>query len=282
MKVKIFLKSILMLAALTFLSGCSKSDDDESNTNGGPENGGTSGNREWVTMRGSGISLEVDFTGTDSRPDWVGPSPSTYENWMIYQVTLPYELRSWASEDDLMAVFISGEIRVAASPAISYTTGDSQTYYTYILKILGTPEKSIRQSFVYKYYCARLHRIFEIHDIGHFNPEDVVGVEDEYCLYSLAQESTIDMYPVHRFFELTLPDDLIPEDSRHEMYLAAFVGNECRGLTKINASQKTANLYVYGKSKDEQVTIYCIRDSFYTKLKPTISLNADLSAIVME
>ena len=277
---KIQLLSLAMFASLALMTGCSKSDDDESNTNSGGDGPGRA-RYEWLSMNDKALSLDIDFAGNDSKPDWQSPSPADYESWMIYQVTLPYELRSWASEDDLMAVFINDKIRVVASPAIK-DLAYSQTYETYILKILGNTENTMRQQFDYKYYSARLNRIFEMQTIGHFNPETVLGVDTEFCLLDLARESVDDIYPVVCTLELELPEELTEESDDTESYIAVFVGNECRGIAKIKAKEDEVRLFAYGKKSGEKADIYCINYSYYTKLKPTVSLENDTLLISLE
>lgn len=261
---KYLINIALTAAVLTVGWGCSKSDDDTSNKNNSVNH--VTANRTWNTFNDSGFSLDVDFAGNDSRPDWQAPSPTDYESYMIYQITLPYELRSWASEDDVMAVFINDEIRVVATPAITNDSG----YYTYLLKILGNAETTFRQSFSYKYYNARLHRIFEYTDIGHFRPEEVIGLDNEFCLTNLTS-AVSDIYPVLCHLEVRVPTD-IREIGNDETYFFVMVGDECRGITKLPLDTNELTFSVFGKKEDETATLYCKTYSYYTKLKPTFEI----------
>ena len=272
----------LLLTAVVLTVACSKSDDDDDNGGNGGNGGGNGGGsgeveREWKPIAESGLDFHIDFNGKDSRPDWQSPSPYDYETWMIYQVTLPLELREMASPNDLLAVFINGELRAVASPAISQWNGMDD--YTYILKIFGNNEKSIRQSFVYKYYCENAHRIFEYHDIGHFIPEEILGVDEEYCLNGLLNELD-DCYPVIYFLTLELPDDLKPDPEEVD-YIVAFVGDECRGITKFS-SQDEVKLRIFGREEGEVATLYYVSFGSYTVLKPTISLENGFDTVYLE
>ncbi len=274
------LVSIAMITAVLILGwGCSKSDDDvnSENNQSGSNSEQTVHDWKWLPLSDFDKSLDIDFYGNDERPDWQAPSPNDYENWMIYQVTLPYELRPWASEDDLMSLSMSDEIRAVASPAINEYNQEQK--YTYILKIFGEPENSIRQSFVYKYYCAKLHRIFELHDIDHFQPETVYGVDKEYMLKYLTNESLYDIYPFIAIVHLQFPADMTLYDGD---YIAFFVGDECRGYYQIGSEEidnKEIAIYAYGKEQGEEVTIYYFSNYQYTVLKPTFKIGEDVYGI---
>ena len=278
------LVSIAMITAVLILGwGCSKSDDDvnSENNQSSSDSGQTGHDWKWLPISDFDKSLDINFFGNDERPDWQAPSPNDFESWMIYQVTLPYELRRWASDDDLMSMSMSDEIRAVAHPAIKNDDLNQSAKYTYILKIFGDPEHSIRQSFVYRYYCAKLHRIFELHDIGHFRPETVYGVDKEYMLKSLTCESLYDIYPFIATVHLQFPADMTLYKGD---YVAFFVGDECRGYYQIGSEvidNKEIYIYAYGKEQGEEVTIYYFSNYNYqyTVLKPTFKIGEDVDGI---
>ena len=267
----------LLFTAVVLTVACSKSDDDDVNG----ENSGNGGesvktDRDWIYFPESGLSLEFNFFGKDSRPDWQSPSPYDFESFMIWKVTFPFELRLTASQDDLLAVYINDELRAVASPSVK-EYGDVENY-TYILKILGNEVRSIRQHFTYKYYSAHFNRIFEGSDIGHFMPEETVGVDTE-CIINGLWEELDDIYPIQTTIDLTLPDDIEPENDE---FVAAFVGDELRGLAEAIPSNQRVLLKVFGKEEGEQATICYLSFSHYTELEPVITIKSTEQAIILK
>lgn len=273
---KIFKIIGLLFTVVVLTAACSKSDDDDVNE----ENSGNGGeskniNRNWKNFQESGLSLEFNFFGNDSRPDWQSPSPYDFESFMILKATLPFELRSTARADDMIAVYIKDELRAVASPSVKEFNDDDN--YTYILKVLGNDERSIRQHFTYKYYSSYYNRIFEESDLGHFMAENVIGVDSEFVLTGL-WENLNDIYPVQSFIELTLPDDIEPEKDE---FVTAFVGNELRGLARATPSDQTVLLQVFGKEEGEQATICYLRFAHYVELEPTIKIESGQHAVLL-
>ena len=268
----------LLFTAAILTVACSKSDDDDVNedNNGGNGGGSETPRREWNLFSESGLSLEFNFFGNDSRPDWQPPSPYDYESFMIYKVALPFELRLSSSPDDLLALYIGDEIRAVASPSVEKFNDEDN--YTYILKILGNDDHSIRQAFTYKYYSTHFKRIFEETDIGSFMPETVMGVDEEFTLPSLYQRLD-DIYPVISVYDLTLPDDIEPEKDE---FIAAFVGNELRGTAKVNPTDDNLMLTVFGREEGEEATIYYFRFAHYAKLDPVIKLKNGAESILLK
>ena len=68
---------------------------------------------------------QIDWNHDQQRPDWKEPDGSIYENWTILKVQIEEALRPYASSGDLMALFVNGELRGLASPAVIVSTGQT-------------------------------------------------------------------------------------------------------------------------------------------------------------
>ena len=282
MKLK-FLSFTMIAAVLTLGWGCSKSDgdDDPGNPQTEPEKEGgiQSQGRTWYPIDFEN-DWHVNFTpGNETKPDWTSPSAQDYETWMIYQVTIPESFAYWASKDDMLAVFIDGQIRAVASPAYDTVLGDKQTYKKFILKIMGDYEYSQDYAkFTYKYYNAKLKKIFSDEISDKFVPEKVQGVESPFSLYRFYESEP---WTVNTSLKVALPDDI-----RQHIYatdrLAVFVGDECRGITNID---DVSNLIfnVYGNVENETATLYYYRDQLgATRLTPDVKLNGAFMSFMVD
>lgn len=122
---KFLFKSILVLAALTFAWGCGSSSD-ELDPKPDPVNPPVPNDTTvtppptpvspWVSVVTSPVWY-IDWNYTDERPDWKDPDFRKYENWMVVMVKMPDPLITYISPDDMMAIFINGELRGLSSVA---------------------------------------------------------------------------------------------------------------------------------------------------------------------
>lgn len=281
MKLK-FISFTMIAAVLTLGWGCSKSDgdDDTGSTQPEPEQQGGISNhgRMWYP-----VDFENDWhitfsTGNESRPDWKAPSAQDYETWMIYQLSLPENFTYWASADDMMAVFIDGKIRAAASPAYDTHLDNTQKRDKFILKIMGDYEYSSTETvFTYKYYNARLKKTFSEDIYERFIPEQVKGVEEPYTIKGFTNTSP---WAVATTIQVVLPEDLTQHIYSSDK-LAVFVGNECRGLYAVDGSKMFFD--VYGNKTGETGTLYFYREELgATKLTPDIELNGAFMTVPVD
>ena len=104
------------------MCACSSSDDEET------PSGYT------VETVAEAPAWHVDFSGSESRPDWQEPNPADYENWTIMLVQLEDALKPYTTESDLLAFFVGGELRGLTSPAVSQgSTDDEEDKGTFVL-----------------------------------------------------------------------------------------------------------------------------------------------------
>ena len=242
---------MMTLAALTLMWGCGSSDKDDDNGGGGNTDTPTSLN--WSKAQGE-PNWMVDLSGNESAPQWTAPSPEKYETWMILMVTLQPELAAYSSEDDLMAIFISDELRALASPAVK-VGGDSKKV-TFILKILGNEVADKNVKMAMKYYNSKLKQMFTITGSEPFLSELVYGVEETYMPDLLAGCSK---YPVHMplslVFPLPIPEALQPTAAD---VVAVMVDGQCRALAALG-NRLLANpvsLTVNALKEGEKGTVY--------------------------
>lgn len=142
MKHKIF--SIAMLAALTLVVGaCSDEKDDEKDP-----------------VNPNPAVPEYLTPGTDERPDWTAPDYTQFEFNMSLQVQLGDTLVNFQSENDLIAAFISEDVRAVTEPQV--TAGE--IYYPLSIAANGTDD-----TVILKYYCDKLHRIYTIPNWAKFD-----------------------------------------------------------------------------------------------------------------
>ena len=142
MKIMMKFKMNLLLAALVFVaSGCSSHDDDI-------------------------VTIETPETttierGNDARPSWQNPNYDDYELTMTVVVTLQDTLRPYASDEDLMAATIDGQVRALATAR----TSGNKWYFPLTIAANGG-ERTMTLS----YWCKDLQRIFTIDAWATFDP----------------------------------------------------------------------------------------------------------------
>ena len=206
MKTKYLLFGILTVLAFF---GCS-SDDDSPST---------------YTFEASGLpAWQTDLTSNDADPAWQDIDRTKYESWMYVTVKLEDELAKYASTDDRMVVFIGDEQRTR--PANPNIYADGSVYF--VLTIGGNStdrEINIRLC----YWSAQLHQLFTIEERSTFTPELPYGNTSDYEPPLLKGSKK---YPVQQQLTVYLPSQapFTPADGDR---VAAFVGDECRGVGSI-------------------------------------------------
>ena len=111
------IKLMSILLASLVLGACH--DEDEDNN---------SSNTAYTETRQSEAPVwQIDWSNDQERPNWTAPDGSIYENWTILKIQLEDTLLPYASEGDLMALFVNGEIRALAQPAVSVSGGQTAT-----------------------------------------------------------------------------------------------------------------------------------------------------------
>lgn len=229
-----------MLAALV----CACSSDDDNSTAG-----------YTVETVSQAPAWQVDYSGNESRPDWQEPNTGDYENWSIMLVQLEDALKPYVTDDDLMALFIGGQLRGLTSPATSQGTGSENDKGSFVLKAYGNEADQNVVSVTLSYYCSQLKQTFSRTVQMRYDMGKVYGLDED-----LIPQFTLGAakYPVVKQLTVT-PADLSIDGvtfARGDM-VAAFVGSECRGVYTLDANllDTPVTMTVFGRQEGEAYTL---------------------------
>lgn len=235
--------TILMMAALVALWGCSHHDDDpDIDTPETPTATTVSkGKPQW----------KIDWQYNEQAPQWTSPNPKEYENWMIIMPRLEEELAAVASEDDLMGAFINGELRAFNKPSKNPEGDFSGKGVKFILKILGNEKSNQQVTFSLKYYSQKLKQMFTLEGVDYFVNEKVWGIDQDLIL-PLTHGSS--KYPIVMQLAVKMNLAKYGLTSQPGDMLAVMVGDECRGIQTVeNEITTTSNVpvTVFGREENE-------------------------------
>lgn len=231
------IKTTLLFACFVLFCACSSSDD---NTNAVYTETSLSEAPVW----------QIDWSNNQERPNWTEPDASLYENWTILKVQIEPTLQPYASEGDLMALFINGEIRALAQPAFSITGGQT-TAGKFLIKAYGNETGSETMNMTLQYYSQTLKHIFTLTDDIALDSDETTGIDEAFVPRFTGGAAK---YPIQKTVTaeaLLTKVGIMPAAAGK---VAAFVGDECRGTATILPSGNTT-LLVYGRSTGEAVTL---------------------------
>ena len=233
--------AFVLLAGLVF--GACGSDDDGGNNN--------NNNVKYTEAAVSEApSWQIDWSFNQERPVWTKPDAGSYGNWTIMMVQLEETLRPFASDDDMMAIFVNGEIRGLATPAEGTVKNGNATF---LMKVYGNETGTETVNVSLQYFSQRLNQIFNLSENINLNSDESTGIDEDYIpLFTLGSSK----YPIVKTVgaESYLTKVGIP--FANDNIVGAFVGNECRGLAKLSTSGNTS-LVIYGRTAGETVTLKC-------------------------
>ena len=231
--------AFVLLAGLVF--GACSSDDD----------GGNNSNVKYTEAAVSEAPVwGIDWQFNQERPAWTKPDGSSYGNWTIMMVQLEEALRPYASDEDMMAIFVNGEMRGLATPAEG-TVKDGNA--TFLMKVYGNETGTETVNVSLQYFSQRLNQIFTLSDNINLNSDESTGIDEDYIpLFTLGSPK----YPIVKTVgvESHLTKVGVPYSDGN--IIGAFVGNECRGLAELSTSGNTS-LVIYGRTTGETVTLKC-------------------------
>jgi hypothetical protein len=193
---------------------------------------------------------QIDWSNNQERPDWIEPDISLYENWTILKVQIENALLPYASESDLMALFVNGEIRALAQPAVSVSGGQT-TKGKFLMKAYGNETGSETVNMSLQYYSQTLKHLFTLTDNITLDADETTGIDEafvpEFTLGSAKYpvQKTVDVEPLLTKVGLT------PVSGN---MVAAFVGEECRGTVSL-ASSGSTQLLIFGRNAGESLTL---------------------------
>ena len=227
----------VLLAGLLF--GACSSDDDDNSTNAAYTE----------TSLGEAPAWQIDWTSNQERPNWTEPDASLYENWTILKVQIEDALKPYASDGDLMALFVNGEIRALASPAVN--VGGGTATGKFLMKAYGNETGSETVNMSLQYYSQTLKHIFTLTDDITLDSDETIGIDEAFVpefTYGSAK------YPVQKMVgvePLITKVGLTPVSGNA---VAAFVGEECRGTVSL-ASSGSTQLLIFGRNAGESLTL---------------------------
>ena len=237
MKKNIYYSMVVLLACLMF-GACS--DDDNDNTNATYTETSLSEAPVW----------QIDWSNNQERPDWTEPDASLYENWTILKVQIEDALLPYASEGDLMALFVNGEMRALAKPAV--IVGSDQTASgKFVMKAYGNETGSETVNMSLQYYNQTLQHIFTLSDDISLDSDETTGIDEDFIpefTYGSAK------YPVVKTISVETLLTTVGITPVSGNVVAAFVGEECRGTVSLSASGST-QLVIFGRIAGESVTL---------------------------
>ena len=235
-------KLAFVLLASLLLGACGSDGDGDSNN-------GNGGNVAYTETAVSEAPVwGIDWQFNQERPAWTKPDGSSYGNWTIMMVQLEEALRPYASDEDMMAIFVNGEMRGLASPAEG-TVKDGNA--TFLMKVYGNETGTETVNVSLQYYSKRLNQIFTLSDNINLNSDESTGIDEDYIPpFTLGSPK----YPIVKTVGVESHLTKVGIPFANDNIVGAFVGNECRGLAKLSTSGNTP-LVIYGRSAGEWVTL---------------------------
>ena len=233
---------MFVLLASLVLGACSSSDDD--NNVNDPKNAAYT-----ETTVTEAPAWQIDWSNNQEHPNWTEPDGTLYANWTILKVQIEDALKAYASDGDLMALFVNGEIRALAKPAVS--VGGGTATGKFLMKAYGNETGSETVNMSLQYYSSTLKHLFTLTDNITLDSDETTGIDEafvpEFTLGSAKYpvQKTVDVEPLLTKVSLT------PASGNA---VAAFVGEECRGTVSLTSSGST-QLLIFGRNAGESLTL---------------------------
>ena len=202
---------MFVLLASLVLGACSSSDDD--NNVNDPKNAAYT-----ETTVTEAPAWQIDWSNNQERPN----------------LQIEDALKAYASDGDLMALFVNGEIRALAKPAVS--VGGGTATGKFLMKAYGNETGSETVNMSLQYYSSTLKHLFTLTDNITLDADETTGIDEafvpEFTLGSAKYpvQKTVDVEPLLTKVGLT------PVSGN---MVAAFVGEECRGTVSLASSGST-------------------------------------------
>ena len=229
---------MFVLLASLVLGACSSSDDD--NNVNDPKNAAYT--KTTVT---EAPAWQIDWSNNQERPNWTEPDGSLYANWTILKVQIEDALKAYASDGDLMALFVNGEIRALAKPAVS--VGGGTATGKFLMKAYGKEAGTVNMSL--QYYSQQLKHLFTLTGDINLDADETTGIDEAYIPeFTLGSAK----YPVVMNLNVSTIIAKASIQPAQGDYFAAFVGNECRG---VSSAFDNLSLIVYGCEEGESITL---------------------------
>ncbi len=161
---------MFVLLASLVLGACSSDDDNNVND---PKNAAYT-----ETTVTEAPAWQIDWSNNQERPNWTEPDGSLYANWTILKVQIEDALKTYASDGDLMALFVNGEIRALAKPAVS--VGGGTATGKFLMKAYGNETGSETVNMSLQYYSSTLKHLFTLTDNITLDADVTTGIDEAF------------------------------------------------------------------------------------------------------
>ena len=235
------IKYLLFGMLVALVCACSK--DDDNNVNDPKQAAYTE------TSQSEAPAWQIDWTNNQERPNWTEPDASLYENWTILKVQLEDVLKAYASDGDLMALFVNGEIRALAKPAVN--VGGGTATGKFLMKAYGNETGSETVNMSLQYYSSTLKHLFTLTDNITLDSDETTGIDEAFIPeFTLGSAK----YPVMKVVGVEPLLNKVGLTPVIGNTVAAFVGEECRGTVSLSTSGNT-QLLIFGRNAGESLTL---------------------------
>ena len=233
---------MFVLLASLVLGACSSSDDD--NNVNDPKNAAYT-----ETTVTEAPAWQIDWSNNQDRPNWTEPDGSLYANWTILKVQIEDALKAYASDGDLMALFVNGEIRALAKPAVN--VGGGTATGKFLMKAYGNETGSETVNMSLQYYSQTLKHLFTLTDNITLDSDETTGIDEAFIPEFTLGSAKYPVMKVVGVEPLLNKVGLTPVSGN---MVAAFVGEECRGTVSLASSGNT-QLLIFGRNAGESLTL---------------------------
>jgi len=235
------IKLMSILLASLVLGACHDEDEDNNSSN----------TAYTETRQSEAPAWQIDWSNNQERPNWTEPDGSLYANWTILKVQIEDALKAYASDGDLMALFVNGEIRALAKPAVN--VGGGTATGKFLMKAYGNETGSETVNMSLQYYSQTLKHLFTLTDNITLDADETTGIDEAFIPeFTLGSAK----YPVMKVVGVEPLLNKVGLTPVIGNTVAAFVGEECRGTVSLSTSGNT-QLLILGRNNGESVTLKC-------------------------
>lgn len=231
---------MLVLLASLFLGACSSDSDGDGQSTS-----------YTVTSLDEAPVWQIDWTNNQESPGWTALDfASIYEHGTILKVQIEEALLPYASEGDLMALFVNGELRGLEGPAYNTKKGQTENG-KFVLKAWGNETGSETVNMSLQYYSQTLKHLFTLTDDITLDSDETIGIDEDYIpefTHGSAKYPVVKTVGVESFLTKV---GITPVSGN---MVGAFVNDECRGTETLSTSG-TTSLTIYGRTEGESVTL---------------------------
>lgn len=187
---------------------------------------------------------ELDLVEDEPVPAWKAPESGIYQFSMTAIIRLSDFLEKYADPADEISAFVGDECRGIATVQENGT----KLFFLYIRGNSGEAQKV-----TLKYYSAKNKKTYVCPDFLVFEQNGTYGKVSDPAVPPFEESGK---YPETMTAVVSLPEAL-PFERRDKDILAAFVGDECRGVgEQVDATGKIVYQFEIRGKKDETASVY--------------------------